>query len=110
MLPKVLPTPAESQVLLALLDGEAHGYAIMQRVAEQSEGRTQMGPGTLYTAIARLTERGWLQESSAGAEGDDARRRYYRLTKNGRAVIEEEVRTWARLASVGRRRLAAKGM
>lgn len=108
MAANVSPTPAESQVLLALLDGEAHGYAIMQRVAEQSDGRTQLGPGTLYTAIARLTERGWLQES--GGPGDeDARRRYYRLTAAGRGVLQEEVRNWARLASIGRRRFAAKG-
>ena len=110
MPPKMLPTPAESQVLLALLDGEAHGYAIMQRVSEQSEGRTEIGPGTLYTAIARLAERGWLQESNGAANADSDRRRYYRLTTEGQSVIEQEVHTWTRLASVGRRRLAAKGI
>ena len=109
MVANASPTPAESQVLLALLDGEAHGYAIMQRIAEQSEDRVQIGPGTLYTAIARLTERGWLQESSSTADGGDSRRRYYRLTNAGRAVLQEEVRNWTRLASIGRRRFAAKG-
>jgi DNA-binding PadR family transcriptional regulator len=103
------PTPAEAQVLLALLDGDAHGYVIMQRIAEQSDGRTKLGPGTLYTAIARLTERGWLQESSSSTDADDARRRYYRLTGAGRAVLQEEIRNWSRLASIGRRRLSAKG-
>jgi DNA-binding PadR family transcriptional regulator len=78
---------------LALLDGEMHGYALMRRVEEMSDGAVRMGPGTLYGSINRLLEAGLIEETT-GTDGHDEseRRRYYRLTPTGRAVALDEVR------------------
>ena len=91
-------------VVLALLDGELHGYALMRRVEELSEGAVRMGPGTLYGTINRLLESGLVEETTgrrapAGEAGVE-RRRYYELTGQGRAVALDEVR---RLAALVRR-------
>jgi DNA-binding PadR family transcriptional regulator len=85
--------------LLALLEGPRHGYGIILRVEEWTEGRIRLKTGTLYTALGRLREAGWIEESDDVAEDDDERRRYYRLTAAGRAVVHEEMR---RLESVVR--------
>ena len=89
--PKPMP-PASLHVVLALLDGELHGYALMARVAELSDGAVRMGPGTVYGTINRLLADGLIEESTdlvARDEGD--RRRFYRLTAAGRAVAVDEV-------------------
>jgi DNA-binding PadR family transcriptional regulator len=87
-------TPALFNVLLALADGDKHGYAILKEVAEQTEGEVQLSTGTLYGIIKRLLEEGLIAEvrRRPALEGDDARRRYYRLTDAGRqlAVAEAE--------------------
>ncbi|MDQ2701634.1 MAG: PadR family transcriptional regulator [Pseudomonadota bacterium] len=87
-------TPALHHILLALLPGERHGYAIMQDVERITAGGTRMGPGTLYGAIKRLLEAGLIEE--AGERDDpsgDERRRYYRITGAGRhAVVAETTR------------------
>ena len=85
-------TPAVFHVLLAISDGERHGYAIMQEIAESTGGRMKMGPGTLYGTIKRLLEAQLIEESDERpvAELDDARRRYYKLTRLGRTVLELE--------------------
>ena len=77
-------TPAVFHVLLALADGERHGYAIMQEVAENTGGQIKMGPGTLYGTIKRLLAARMIEESDErpDPELDDERRRYYRLTGN----------------------------
>jgi DNA-binding PadR family transcriptional regulator len=78
--------------VLALLDGEAHGYALMGRVAELSDGVVRMGPGTLYGTLNRLVDDGLIEETTDHVPRDDSeRRRYYRLTANGRAVAIDEV-------------------
>ena len=82
-------TPAVFFILFALADGEKHGYAIMQETKRISEGRFRMGPGTLYTTIQRLLELALIEE--AEKSGADSRRRYYRLTRNGRALLEIEI-------------------
>ena len=89
-------------VALALLDGELHGYALMRRVEELSEGAVRMGPGTLYGTINRLLEAGLIEETTARhvEDGEGERRRYYELTSAGRAVAVDEVR---RLAALVRR-------
>lgn len=79
------------RVLLALADDELHGYAIMQAVAEMSEGRETILPGTLYAALARMVDEGLVEER----EGPDdpsggPKRRYYRRTTFGRAVARAE--------------------
>jgi DNA-binding PadR family transcriptional regulator len=87
-------SPPEFQILLALADGEKHGYAIMQEVGTRSAGRTRLGPGTLYGAIKRMLGSGLIEEAEERLDPklDDQRRRYYRLTDAGRrlAVAEAE--------------------
>lgn len=79
-------------VLLALLDGELHGYALMRRVEELSDGAVRMGPGTLYGTINRLVDDGLLEETTDRIERDESeRRRYYELTGAGRGVALDEL-------------------
>jgi DNA-binding PadR family transcriptional regulator len=80
-------TPAEFAVLMALADGEKHGYAILKAMA--AEGATvAVGAATLYTIIGRFVASGYIAESTQRPHPalDDERRRYYRLTPAGRAV------------------------
>jgi DNA-binding PadR family transcriptional regulator len=85
-------TPAAFHILLALAEGERHGYAIMREVAEQTAGQMRLGPGTLYGSIRRMLGDGYIEESEARPDPalDDERRRYYRLTPVGRRVAEAE--------------------
>src|SRR5262245_18912298 len=87
------PLPAaSSHILLALLDGELHGYALMRRVEELSDGAVRMGPGTLYGTLNRLLDDGLIVETTdRSARGDHERRRYYELTPDGRAVAVDEL-------------------
>lgn len=82
-------TPTVFFLLLALVDGPRHGYAIMKRSAELSGGRVRMGPGALYTTIQRLAEAALIEE----VEGDieDSRRRLYSLTAAGKSLLAFEV-------------------
>ncbi len=90
-------TPAVFFVLFSLAEGEKHGYAIMKDVGELSSGEVKMGPGTLYTTIQRLLELGLIEETRS--DPTERRRRYYRLTRTGKALLEAEV---ARMDSVVR--------
>jgi DNA-binding PadR family transcriptional regulator len=85
-------TSAEFQILLALADGEKHGYAIGKEVASRTDQQVQLRAATLYTVIKRLLENGYIDESAArpDPELDDERRRYYRLTAQGRKAAEAE--------------------
>jgi DNA-binding PadR family transcriptional regulator len=82
--------PAAFFILFALAGGDKHGYAIMQETREISEGKFPIGPATLYTTIQRLLESRWIREAPAPA-GADSRRRYYRLTRDGTAVLNLEL-------------------
>ena len=86
------PLPAASlHIVLALLGGELHGYALMRRVEELSDGAVRMGPGTLYGTLNRLVETGLIEETTDRvARGDKERRRYYELTSQGRSVAIDE--------------------
>jgi DNA-binding PadR family transcriptional regulator len=79
-------------ILLSLAGGEQHGYAIMQDVLEQSDGKVRLWPATLYGSLKRLIKEGLIAESSErpAPELDDARRRYYRLTPLGQQVLDLE--------------------
>ena len=90
--PQPLP-PAVFHLLLALRDGEQHGYALMQRVEELTDGAVRMGPGTLYGAIKRMLADGLIEETSERPDPalDDQRRRYYRLTAAGERACAAEV-------------------
>lgn len=89
---RFLPLPqAQYHVLVALTDGERHGYAIMQAVEDSSNGLVRMGPATLYGTLKRLCETGLAQElAHRPNSNDDQRRRYYRLTALGRDVCLAE--------------------
>jgi DNA-binding PadR family transcriptional regulator len=91
-------TPVAFEILLALADGERHGYSIMREVAHRSNGTVTLHPGTLYRALARLLENGLIAEldERPDPENDDERRRYYALTDRGVAVARAEAE---RLAS-----------
>lgn len=99
-------TPAVFHVLLALADGERHGYAIMQDVVENTGGRIKMGPGTLYGTIKRLLQVRMIEESEErpDPELDDERRRYYRLTALGQRAVRTEALRYAEMAEVARRK------
>ena len=79
-------------ILLSLAGAEQHGYGIMQEVLERTDGTGRLWPATLYGSLKRLIADGLIEESDERpvAELDDARRRYYRLTRLGRAVLELE--------------------
>lgn len=98
-----LVPPAEFRILLALVDGPKHGHAIRVDVRERTEGRVDMGPGTLYGAIKRLDRRGWIEEvESPGGDDADGRRRTYRLTKAGRQAARSEVARLEELLGIAR--------
>ena len=83
-----LPLSAHQfHILLALTDGDRHGYGVIQDVEQRTGGDMRLGTGTLYTAIARLVALGLIGETR-----EDDRRRYYRLLPLGRAVLQAETR------------------
>jgi DNA-binding PadR family transcriptional regulator len=101
---KLIPlTPAVLFILLVLAGGEKHGYAIMQEVAVLSERKVRMGPGTLYTTIQRLLDQRLIDEVSTKSQAD-GRRRYYRLTRTGKAVLETEMGRLEALVRLARKR------
>lgn len=84
--------PNSFHVLLALSDGDQHGYAIMQAVLDRTGGKVRLWPATLYGTLKKLLEEGLIEESGdrPAAAFDDARRKYYRLTPAGRAALAAE--------------------
>ena len=87
-------TPGMFQVLIALADGEKHGYAIIKEVARRTDEAIRLSAGTLYTLIRRFVQEGVIAESDERPDAalDDERRRYYRLTDFGRLVAQAEAR------------------
>ncbi|MBZ5578835.1 MAG: PadR family transcriptional regulator [Acidobacteriia bacterium] len=97
-------TPALFNVLLALSDGEKHGYAILKEVEEHTRGEVQLSTGTLYGIIKRLLADGLIAElrSRPAVEMDDQRRRYYRLTEDGRRMAVAEAERMAKVLARAR--------
>lgn len=87
-------TPAMFQVLIALADGEKHGYAIIKEVARRTAGEVSLSAGTLYAIVRRFEQEGVVEESASRPDPalDDERRRYFRLTAFGREVAQAEAR------------------
>src|SRR5579862_9556423 len=79
-------------ILLSLAGEDQHGYGIMQEVLARTDGKVRLWPATLYGSLKRLIEEGLIEESGErpSREFDDARRRYYRLTRLGRRVLDAE--------------------
>ena len=104
--PAPLLTPAVFHILLALADGESHGYGIMQDVERFTNGETRLGPGTLYRSIQRMLVDGLIEELTISLhdETDEDRRRYYRLTPKGRSVATREAERLADLVDAARHR------
>jgi DNA-binding PadR family transcriptional regulator len=100
------PTPAVFHIMVALADGEAHGYGIMQDVQRVTGGEMKLGPGTLYRSIQRMLIDGLIEELEIALddEADDDRRRYYRLTSKGMAVARAEAARLDALVEAARAR------
>lgn len=99
-------TPATFHILLALADEDRHGYAIIQDVAERTNGAIRLSAGTLYRSIQRMLEEGLIVEprERPAPEEDDERRRYYRITPHGMSLARAEARRLADLVKMARAR------
>src|SRR5690242_17249028 len=90
------------QILLSLADQDLHGYAIIQDVAERTDGEVHLTASTLYAAVKRLLDQGLIDEVASRSRDDDPRRRYYRLTPAGRKAARDEALRVERLAAMAR--------
>jgi len=109
---KLNPLPSAAfQILLALVDEDLHGYGIMRQVADQTEGRMRLGPGTLYSSIQTLLEARLIEEvgQSVDTKLGQERRRYYRLTTAGRKLVGSEAERLAVLLRVARAKKVLRG-
>jgi DNA-binding PadR family transcriptional regulator len=109
---KLDPLPSAAfQILLSLADQDLHGYGIMRQVAEQTDGRMRLGPGTLYSSIQSLLKAKLIEELDPREDvklGEE-RRRYYRLTSAGRKLARAEADRLADLLRVARSRKILRG-
>jgi DNA-binding PadR family transcriptional regulator len=102
---KLDPLPSAAfQILLSLADEDRHGYGIMRQVADQTDGRMRLGPGTLYSSIQSLLEEKFIDEVDLGQDKKlgQERRRYYRLTSAGRKLARAEADRLAELLRLAR--------
>jgi DNA-binding PadR family transcriptional regulator len=113
---KLDPLPSAAfQILLSLADEDLHGYGIMRQVAEQTGDRMRLGPGTLYGSIQSLLEEKLIEEvetpedAKLGAKPGQERRRYYRLTGEGRKLAASEAERLADLLRVARAKNILRG-
>ncbi|HEY9284493.1 MAG TPA: PadR family transcriptional regulator [Pyrinomonadaceae bacterium] len=84
-------------VLKALAPGPLHGLGVSHRIEQITRGAFQVKPGSLFPALHRMEEAGWLQ-SSWGESENNRRAKYYRLTRAGRRQLEAEIESWQRIA------------
>jgi DNA-binding PadR family transcriptional regulator len=109
---KLDPLPSAAfQILLSLAGEDLHGYGIMRQVADQTDGRMRLGPGTLYSSIQTLLEEKFIEEIDPREDlklGHE-RRRYYRLTSAGRKVARSEAARLGDLLRVARARKIFRG-
>jgi len=99
-------TPQFLHVMLSLVDGPRHGYGIMLEISRRTDEAMHLGPSSLYYALDRLEGGGLIEEVDApeADEGTDERRRYYRLTVEGRKRLREETRALAGIVNWARAR------
>ena len=95
-------------LVLKTLDAmkSVHGYGIAQRIQQISDDVLQLNQGTLYPALLRLQQRGWIQ-SEWGVSENNRKARYYSLTNAGRKRLEEEIESWTKMVSIVNRVLQA---
>ena len=94
--------PAVFHILLALAGDDLHGLGIAKAVAEATEGAVALGPGTLYRSLKEMVRDGFIDEIDAPRAGEDPRRRFYRISDTGRALVQAEAARMARLVDVAR--------
>jgi DNA-binding PadR family transcriptional regulator len=100
----LLPLGASAfHILLALADGERHGYSIGKEVEATTDSQLSLGPGTLYRQLKQMAVDGWIVETERG-DNDAMRRRYYRLTPWGRKIAQAEAARLDHLVRVARSR------
>ena len=99
-------TPAVFHILLALSNGERHGYGIMKQVEADSQAEVNMGTGTLYGSLKRMLEAGLVEVSDkrVDPEMDDERRIYYRLTEAGKKALAAELKRYKRIVTLAQDR------
>ena len=99
-------TPAVFHILLALSNGERHGYGIMKQVESDSQGKVTMGAGTLYGSLKRMLDAGLVKESDkrVDPEMDDERRIYYQLTGVGAKALAAELERYQRIVTIAQQR------
>jgi DNA-binding PadR family transcriptional regulator len=97
--PTVRMTPTYFHILLSLVDGERHGYSLMQEIEHRTDGGIRLRPGSLYWSLSRLVEEGLIEEGDGPGNPDrnDERRRYYRLTEAGSELLAREAEVWAKI-------------
>jgi DNA-binding PadR family transcriptional regulator len=102
-------TPAVLHILLALSTEERHGYGIMKQVESDSQGKVNMGPGTLYGSLSRMMDAGLIRESEKRADPDldDERRVYYQITALGKTALSAELERYREVMAVARQKQIA---
>jgi transcriptional regulator len=111
-------TPPRGEVLQGTLDlivlktleamGPLHGYGIAQRIRQVSEDLLKLNQGTLYPALLRLEQRGWIS-SKWGVSDNNRKAKYHSLTRSGRKQLTSETESWERMAAVIARLLGGEG-
>lgn len=86
--------------------GPLHGYGIAQRIEQVSEALLSLNQGTLYPALLRLEQRGWIR-SEWGTSENNRRARFYSITAKGRKQLQEEIANWRTMAAMIERMLQA---
>ena len=97
-------TPAVLHILLVLSTRERHGYGIMKQVEADSQGKVNMGPGTLYGSLGRMIDAGLIRESDKKVDPnmDDERRVYYKITGLGRKALAAELERYREVVAVAK--------
>ena len=100
-------SPAVFHMLLALSEGERHGYALKREIAARTNGKLKLGAGQLYGSINKMLEAGLIEESAERPDAhlDDERRRYYRITHFGRRVAQAEASRMRELVAIADKNL-----
>jgi DNA-binding PadR family transcriptional regulator len=98
-------TPAVLHILLALSGKASHGYGIMKKVQQDSQGKVKMGPGTLYGSLGRMIDAGLIRESDKKVDPDmdDERRVYYAITAAGRKALAAELQRYNEVVALAKR-------
>jgi DNA-binding PadR family transcriptional regulator len=100
---------AHFHILLALSNGDLHGFGIQRDVDTHSQGRCKLWPATLYGSLEELSDLGWIEEVIDPAErpAESEKRRYYRITPTGLGALSEEAERIAELAALAKARVGA---